>query len=123
MQTGFHFEDNAELFQIIGWEVPIILLMMAAALALEVFLALKKDRRLGLILPGLWLLWTLGTLATRAYPMCVGIGLAGLDGLVFLALLVENIPTLLLLIAYGGCRLGRRWSPRRQVEQTRIEDL
>lgn len=70
-QTGFHFEPGADLFIIEGREVPVILALAVAAVAVEAFLALKQDRRLGLILPGAWLLWTLGTFILR---------LAGLGG-------------------------------------------
>ena len=40
-----------------------------------------------------------------------------------LAFCVENIPTLLLLAAYGLCRLYRRRKTARQLKKSRIEDL
>lgn len=123
MGSGFHFEEGADLITINGPDIPVFLAVLAAALALEIFLSLKKDGRLGLALPGLWLLWRAAVLVVRAVTLSGEGRLPDYTGLLFIALLVENIPTLLLLLAYGACRLGKRWKTRRQVEQTRIEDL
>lgn len=121
--TGFHFEPGGPLFVVEGQEVPAILVIVAAAVAAEVFLALKQDRRLGLILPGGWLLWTLGTFILR---------LAGLGGLAALgewgrllaiAFALENVLTLVLLMAYGLCRMLLRRRAARQMEKIKIEDL
>ena len=97
----------------------------AAALAAEVFLALKRDGRLGLVLPGLWLVYTLVRLAIRAvYLAQTGGGwLADPWQALAIACAVENVPTLLLLAVYGLCRAGKRWRLRRQVDKTRIQDL
>lgn len=129
MGTGFHFEEGRAFFTIEGPDIPVILLLMAAAIAAEVFLALKKDRRLGLILPGLWLLQTLARLVIRAVQVfqtareAGSAWLANPEQALALAFAVENIPTLLLLTAYGVCRLYKRWGIRRQMERTRVEDL
>ena len=123
MGSGFHFEEGADLVTINGPDIPVFLAVLAAALALELFLSLKKDGRLGLVLPGLWLLWRAVVLMVRAVTLGSGGRLGENAGLLFIALLVENIPTLLLLAAYGACRLSKRWKTRRQLEQTRIEDL
>ena len=125
MGTGFHFEEGMPLFTLNGQDIPVILILMAAALVAEVFLALKRDGRLGLILPGLWLVYTLVRLVIRAvYLAQTGGGwLANPWEALAIAFAVENIPTLLLLAAYGLCRLGKGWRTRRQVDKTRIEDL
>lgn len=125
MGTGFHFEEGMPLFTLNGQDIPVILILMAAALAAEVFLALKRDGRLGLILPGLWLVYTLVRLVIRAvYLAQTGGGwLANPWEALAIAFAVENIPTLLLLAAWGLCRLGKGWRTRRQVDKTRIEDL
>lgn len=125
MGTGFHFEEGMPLFTLNGQDIPVVLTLMAAALAAEVFLALKRDGRLGLILPGLWLVYTLVRLVIRAvYLAQTGGGwLANPWEALAIAFAVENIPTLLLLAAYGLCRLGKGWRTRRQVERTRIQDL
>lgn len=125
MGTGFHFEAGIPLFTLNGQDIPVILILMAAALAAEVFLALKRDGRLGLILPGLWLAYTLVRLVIRAVYLAQPGGgwLANPWEALAIACAVENIPTLLLLAAYGLCRLGKGWRTRRQVDRTRIEDL
>lgn len=125
MGTGFHFEEGMPLFTLNGQDIPVILILMAAVLAAEVFLALKRDGRLGLILPGLWLVYTLVRLVIRAvYLAQTGGGwLANPWEALAIAFAVENIPTLLLLAACGLCRLGKGWRTRRQVDKTRIEDL
>ena len=123
MGTGFHFEKDALFVEIMGWDIPVILALMAAAIALEIFLALKKDGRLGLVLPGLWLLrtvvqlimWMLvvsayGPVSSRAGDLCT-------------AFFIINIPTLILLAVYCLCRLCKRWKTVRQLEKTRIADL
>lgn len=123
MGSGFHFEEGADLITINGPDIPVFLAVLAAALALEIFLSLKKDGLPGLALLGLWLLWRTAVLVVRAVTLSGEGRLPDYTGLLFIVLLVENIPTLLLLLAYGACRLGKRWKTRRQVEQTRIEDL
>lgn len=125
MSTGFHFEEGMPLFTIHGQDIPIILTMLAVAVALEVFLSLKKDGRLGLILPGLWLLLTALRLALRTIQVAQADSswLANPGQMLAVAFAVENIPTLLLLAAYGLCRGYKRWKTRRQLEKSRIKDL
>lgn len=123
MGSGFHFEEGADLITVNGQDIPVFLAALAAALALEIFLSLKKDGRLGLVLPGLWLIWRAAALIVRAVTLSAGGRLPDYTGLLFIALLVENLPTLLLLIAYGACRLGKRWKTVGQLKKTRIQDL
>ncbi len=129
MGTGFHFEEGMELFTVNGRDIPIILGLMAAAVALEIFLALKEDGRLGLILPGLRLLWTAARLAARVVQVAQTTQRLGSSWLsnpgqaLAAAFAVENIPTLLLLAVYGLCRGCRRRRTRRQLDRTRIGDL
>ena len=117
MLTGFHFEPDMELFIIQMQDIPLLLVLLAAAVAAEVFLARKDDWRLGLALPGGFLVWNVVRCIVRAVrysPL--------LDEL-FLALAVENIPTLILLAVYILCRLLRRRRLVRQMEKIRIDDL
>lgn len=123
MGSGFHFEEGVDLITVNGQDIPVFLAVLAAALALEIFLSLKKDRRPGLVLPALWLIWRAAVLVVRAVTLSAEGRLAEHTGLLFLALLVENIPTLLLLLAYGACRLGKRWKTIGQLKKTRIQDL
>lgn len=123
MGTGFHFEQGAPLFTLEGQDIPVILVLMAAAMALEVFLALKEDGRLGLGLPGLWLLRSVVRLAVWMIQVSSYSPLPSMAGTLALAFGVENIPTLLLLAAYGLCRACKRWRTRQQLEKALIEDL
>lgn len=121
--TGFHFEPGGPLFAVEGQEVPAILVLVVAAVAAEVFLALKKDRRLGLILPGMWLLWTLGTFILRLAGLGGFAALGEWGRLLAIAFAVENSLTLVLLVIYGLCRALRRNKTVRQMEKIKIEDL
>ena len=99
MNTGFHFEEDMDLFIMEMQDMPVILALMAAAVAVEIFLAVKKDGRLGLALPGLWLL------------RCV----------------VQAIVWMVQVSGYSSvaamCRLCKRWKTVQQVKKTRIQDL
>ena len=123
MGSGFHFEEGAPLFTFEGPDIPVILVLMTAVLAVEIFLALKKDGRLGLVLPGLVLLWSAAQLIVRMVQVSSYSSVSARGGELCLAFGVENIPTLILLAVYGLCRLAKRWRVRRQLDKTRIEDL
>lgn len=123
MGTGFHFEEDMTLFTLNGQDIPIILVLMAAATAVEVLLALKKDGRPGLVLPGLVLLWSAAQLVVRMIQVSRYSTLSARGGELCMAFAVENLPTLILLAVYGLCRLGKGWRVRRQLDKTRIEDL
>ena len=125
MGTGFHFEEGVPLFSLEGRDIPVILALMIAAIAVEAFLALKKDGRLRLVLPGLWLLCTLVRLAVRIVQVMQADGswLANPWQALAVAFAVESIPTVLLLAVCALCRLGKGWRTRRQLDKTRIDDL
>lgn len=123
MNTGFHFEEDMDLFIMEMQDMPVILALMAAAVAVEIFLALKKDRRLGLALPGLWLLRCVVQVIVWMVQVSGYSSVAAMGGTLAVAFLVENIPTLLLLAVYGLCRLCKRWKTVQQVKKTRIQDL
>lgn len=117
MLTGFHFEPDMELFIVQMQDVPVILILIAAAVAAEVFLARKDDWRLGLALPGGFLAWNVVRCAVRA------VRYGPRPDELFLAFAVENIPTLILLAVYILCRSIRRHRLVRQMDKTRIDDL
>ena len=117
MLTGFHFEPDMQLFIVQMQDVPVILILIAAAVAAEVFLARKEDWRLGLALPGGLLVSNVIRCVVRAVRYS-----PWLDEL-FLALAVENIPMLILLAVYVLCRFVRRRRLVRQMDKIRIDDL
>ena len=48
---------------------------------------------------------------------------SAMGGELCMAVLVENVPTLLLLAVYGLCRLCKRWKTVQQLKKSRIQDL
>lgn len=123
MNTGFHFEEDMDLFIVEMQDMPVILALMAAAVAVEIFLAVKKDGRLGLTLPGLWLLRCVVQLVVWVIQVSGYSSVSAMGGTLAVAFLVENIPALLLLAVYGLCRLCKRWKTVQQLKKTRIQDL
>ena len=99
----------------------VILALMAAACALEVFLAKRKSRWPGLVMPVLALfpaLFVLPNLLTNALSVAEN-GLQALLSL--LAMLLLFVPALVLLAVYWCCR--RRRKCREDVEKMKIQDL
>ena len=99
----------------------VILALMAAACALEVFLAKRKSRWPGLVMPVLALfpaLFALPNLLTNALSVAEN-GLQALLSL--LAMLLLFVPALVLLAVYWFCR--RRRKRREDVEKMKIQDL
>lgn len=117
MLTGFHFEPDMEFFIVQMQDVPVILSLIAAAVAAEVFLARRDDWRLGLALPGGFLVWNVIRCIVRA------VRYSPRPDELSLALAVENIPPLILLAAYILCRFLRRRRLVRQMDKIRIEDI
>ena len=99
----------------------VILALMAAVCALEVFLAKRKSRWPGLVMPLLALfpaLFVLPNLLTNALSVAEN-GLQALLSL--LAMLLLFVPALVLLAVYWFCR--RRRKRRENVEKMKIQDL
>ncbi len=99
----------------------VILALMAAVCALEVFLAKRKSRWPGLVMPVLALfpaLFVLPNLLTNALSVAEN-GLQALLSL--LAMLLLFVPALVLLAVYWFCR--RRRKCREDVEKMKIQDL
>lgn len=99
----------------------VILALIAAACALEVFLAKRKSRWPGLVMPVLALfpaLFVLPNLLTNALSVAEN-GLQVLLSL--LAMLLLFVPALVLLAVYWFCR--RRRKCREDVEKMKIQDL
>ena len=99
----------------------VILALMAAVCALEVFLAKRKSRWPGLVMPLLALfpaLFVLPNLLTNALSVAEN-GLQALLSL--LAMLLLFVPALVLLAVYWFCRRCRK--RREDVEKMKIQDL
>ena len=111
MNTGFHFEEGTALIIVEGQDIFIILALMAAAIALEIFLGVKKDGRLGLVLPGLMLLRSVVKLIVWMIQVSAYSSVSAMGGELCMAVLVENV------------RLCKRWKTVQQLKKSRIQDL
>lgn len=106
-------------------DLPVILAAGAVMIAAQIFLSRRERWWPGLILPALWLLWTLADLLPQLarfaedgygwFDSVMDMGLA--------ALAIENIPNLLLLGIYAVCFLLRRRRRKKQLQKTRIDDI
>ena len=79
----------------------LLILLMAAVVVLEFYLALRPKRWPGLVLPGVFFL------ASLLYPLSLDTSAGSGTSLMAQALLVwllVNIPTLILLVIYAGVR-------------------
>lgn len=106
-------------------DLPLVLAAGAVLTAAEVYLSRRRVWWPGLILPGVWFLGTLAGLIAQAV-LHWGTGWIRMGDVVegaAAALVIENIPALLLLAVYALCRLLRRRKLRWQLRKTQIDDL
>lgn len=106
-------------------DIPWFLLGFAGIIVLQIVLSRREKRWPGLVLPALWLLWTLAVTVPQMVLLvkdgCQWSWVVPELGLPVLAM--ENVPGLLLLAIYADCHLLRRRRERRQLKKTRIDDL
>lgn len=103
----------------IGINLLIVVIIMAAAIWLQVFLSKKESRWLGLMLP----------LITFAYSLLTVFSIVitddmtgwGIFALLASTFLVGNIPTVILAAIYFGCREKIR--RKKALEKMNIQDL
>ena len=93
-----------------------MLLYLAAILALEWLLARRERAWPGLVLPALQFVGSILAAIGLAFYQTPGEG-----GSVPAVLLAYNMPTLMLLLVYAGCRNNRR--RRSQLEKMNVDDL
>jgi hypothetical protein len=93
------------------------LAVIAGIILLQIFLSKRESKWLGLMLPAV------SFLLSFLFPMfMVSTGDTGQDiGLFALALLLGNIPTIILLVIYAACRESHR--KKAQLEKMNIQDL
>lgn len=113
-------------FSINLMDMPVTLLAFAGIIALQIALSRREKWWPGLILPTLWLIWTLALTVPQVVSLIEEghyIWFTGATELGMVALAVENVPNLVLLAIYAVCHLLRRRKERRQLKKTRIDDL
>ena len=97
-----------------------LLLLLAGAILLQIFLSRRVSRWPGLLLPGVTFFYSLVMLlSVAAYN-----GNNGMEGVVaalLSVLVLGNIPTVMLLIIYALCRRGER--TQRELNKMNAQDL
>lgn len=97
----------------------VVLILLAGGIFLQIFLSKKKSRWFGLILPAITFLYSL----LMVLGVAVYDGMSGREIFILIAstFLISNIPTIVLLGIYFGCREKVRL--RAQLEKMNIQDL
>ena len=97
-----------------------LLLLLAGAILLQIFLSRRASRWPGLLLPGVTFFYSLVMLlSVAAYN-----GNNGMEGVVaalLSVLVLGNIPTVMLLIIYALCRRAER--TQRELNKMNAQDL
>ena len=106
-------------------QIAVLLLVAAAAIALQVYLSGRRAWWPGVVLPALWFAYTAFAVVSAAagYAQAYGEPLPLTPGLLCSALfsmLQANIPTFVLLAIYFICRRLRR---KKQLNKMKIQDL
>jgi len=100
--------------------IIITLILFAGAIVLQVFLSKKENRRLGLILPGVYLalsiifvlLFLLNLISTSLWATL---------GSALLVFIICNIPTAILLVIHYA--LGASRKNKKEIDKMNIQDL
>ncbi len=97
----------------------LILALLVGGIFLQIFLSKKKSRWFGLILPVITFLYSL----LMIFNIAVFDGMTGGEIFMILAstFLISNIPTIVLLGIYFGCR--EKMKIRSQLDKMNIQDL
>lgn len=108
------------------FRILILLLLVAAVIALQVFLSRRKAWWPGLVLPALEVIYSIFAIvsAIAGYYEVYGQGVPVTASLIcdtFLAFLQCNIFTLVLLAVYFFCRRGQKH--KKQLDKMNIQDL
>lgn len=108
------------------FRILVLVLLLAAVIALQVFLSRRKAWWPGLVLPALEVIYSIFAIvsAIAGYYEVYGQGVpvtASLIGDTFLAFLQCNIFTLVMLAIYFVCRHGEK--RKKQLDKMNIQDL
>ncbi len=97
----------------------IVIALLVGGVFLQIFLSKKKSKWLGLILPTITFLYSM----LMVFSIAVFDGMTGGEVFMLIAstLLLSNIPTIVLLGIYFGCR--EKMKIRSQLDKMNIQDL
>lgn len=97
----------------------IVMVLLIGAIFLQIFLSKKKSKLFGLILPTVTFLYSL--LMILNITVFEGIRGGEIFMLIASTFLISNIPTIVLLGIYFGCR--EKMKLRSQLDKMNIQDL
>lgn len=97
----------------------LLLLVLAGSILLQIYLSKKESRWFGLILPFICFSYSL----LMIFNIALFEGMKGTEvfGLIASTLFLSNIPTIILLAIYLGCR--EKIKRRKDLEKMNIQDL
>lgn len=103
----------------IGTTILFLIVLLVGTIFLQIFLSKKKSKWLGLILPTITFLYSL----LMIFSIAVFEGMTGGETFMLIAstFLISNIPTIVLLGIYFGCR--KKMKLRSQLDKMNIQDL
>lgn len=100
--------------------IIITLILFAGAIVLQVYLSKKENRRLGLILPGVYLALSIVIVLLFLLNL-ISTSIAATLGSALLAFIICNIPTAILLVIYYVIRAPRK--NKKEIDKMNIQDL
>ena len=98
----------------------ILLLIVSLIVYLQIYFSKMESKWIGLILPGLTLIYSIIVVLNIAEPL-VDISISKRIAMVLSAFLTSNIPTIILLTIYAAAR--QKLKRKSEIEKMNIKDL
>lgn len=98
----------------------ILLLIVSLIVYLQIYFSKMESKWIGLILPGLTLIYSIIVVLNIAEPL-VDISISKRIAMVLSAFLTSNIPTIILLAIYAAAR--QKLKRKSEIEKMNIKDL
>lgn len=98
----------------------ILLLIVSLIVYLQIYFSKMESKWIGLILPGLTLIYSIIVVLNIAEPL-VDISISNRIAMVLSAFLTSNIPTIILLAIYAAAR--QKLKRKTEIDKMNIKDL